>query len=221
MTSMSNQSVLLYHTLLNAERSCSAEPVTRGVFDGGLTAAVAGAAPLQTAYAAHDQWSLHTVPKCAPFLLPGELHLLSFPLQPPEIHYQIQCCFEWQQVVPVMLNLRFHDSEETVSSTLISCLTCRYPASSPTKLLCFTRSSSLIHQLPAQYPSTFIDEQASEVAQKTLRDLVFPNPSGLVMCKLSSLLSQSSLKEILSGFVQSKTAQVSYFLRDYVCGSPG
>lgn len=105
LTCISNWSVLLYHTLLNAERSCAAEPVPRGVSGGGLTAAVAGAASLQTTYAAHDQWSLHTVPKCAPFLLPEKLPLLSFPLQPPEAHYQVQWCLEWQQVVPVMLRV--------------------------------------------------------------------------------------------------------------------
>lgn len=105
LTCISNWSVLLYHTLLNAERSCAAEPVPRGVSGGGLTAAVAGAASLQTTYAAHDQWSLHTVPKCAPFLLPEKLPLLSSPLQPPETHYQVQWCLEWQQVVPVMLRV--------------------------------------------------------------------------------------------------------------------
>ena len=45
--------------------------------------------------------------------------------------------------------------------------------------------------------------------QKTLHDLVLPNPSQLVVCKLSSLLSQSSIQELLKGFVRSNTAQVS------------
>ena len=126
----------------------------------------------------------------------------------------------------------FHDSKENISSDLISCLTCRYPASSPTKLLCFTRSSLLIHQLPTQYPSSVIDTQTNKAAEQTLCDMVIPKPSQLVMCKLSSLLSQSSLKEMLSGFVQSKTAQVSFharkillrlcrlvfkFLQDHIC----
>ena len=85
----------------------------------------------------------------------------------------------------------------------------RNSASSPTKLLCFTRSSPLIHQLPAQHPSSVFETQAAGDTQKTLHDLVFPNPSQLVVCKLSSLLSQSSIQELLKGFVRSNTAQVS------------
>ena len=82
-------------------------------------------------------------------------------------------------------------------------------SSSPTKLLCFTRSSPLIHQLPAQHPSSVFETQPAWYAQMALHDLIFPNPSQLVVCKLSSLLSQSSVQELLKGFVCSNTAQVS------------
>ena len=51
--------------------------------------AVASAVLLQAAHAAHDQRGLHTVPKYAPLLLPGELHLLPGSLQPPGAHPQI------------------------------------------------------------------------------------------------------------------------------------
>ena len=90
--------------------------------------------------------------------------------------------------------------------------TLRNPASSPTKLLCFTRSSPLIHQLPAQYPSTVLANSvlANSVTQQTLSDLVFPEPSKLVVCTLSSLLSQSTVQEMLKGFVLSDMAQVSF-----------
>ena len=81
---------------------------------------------------------------------------------------------------------------------------------SPTKLLCFTRSSPLIHQLPAQYPSSVFEAQATGDVHQTLCNLVFPEPSRLVVCKLSSLLSQSSVQEMLRGFVRSDTAQVSF-----------
>ena len=86
----------------------------------------------------------------------------------------------------------------------------RNPLCSSTKLLCFTRSSSLIHQLPAQYPSPVLDAQAASTFQCTLCDLVFPDPSKLVVCTLSSLLSQSSMQEMLKTFVLSDKAQVSF-----------
>ena len=83
-------------------------------------------------------------------------------------------------------------------------------ASSPTKLLCFTRSSPLINQLPAQYPSSFVELKIAAFAHQTLHDLVFPNPSQLVVCKLSSFLSQSSIQELLKRFLQFDTAQVRF-----------
>ena len=85
----------------------------------------------------------------------------------------------------------------------------RNPASSPTKLVCFTRYSPLIHQLPAQYPSSIFPAQTARAAQQTLCELVFPDPSQLMVCKLSSLLSQNCMQELLKEFVQSGTAKVN------------
>ena len=90
----------------------------------------------------------------------------------------------------------------------------RNPASSPTKLLCFPRSSPLIHQLPAKYPSSIFEAQVAGNAQQTLHDLVFANPSQLVVCKLSNILTQSSVQQMLKGFVQSDTDQVSLCARN-------
>ena len=95
-------------------------------------------------------------------------------------------------------------------TTFIFHLPNRNPASLPTKLLCFTRSSPLIHQLPAQHPNSVFEAQTSKDSWQTLHDLVFPNPSKLVVCKLSSLLSQSSVQELLREFVQTNTNQVSF-----------
>ena len=86
----------------------------------------------------------------------------------------------------------------------------RNPACSPTKLLCFTRSSSLIHQLPAQYPIPVLDAQAASLSQHILCDLVFPDPSQLVVCTLPCLLSQSRMQEMFKEFVLSDIAQVSF-----------
>ena len=98
----------------------------------------------------------------------------------------------------------------TVSCFFNSIFPHRNLACSPTKLLCFTRSSSLIHQLPAQYPSPVLDTQAARISQKTLCNLVFPDPSKVVVCTLSSHVSQSSMQEMLKEFVQSDKAQVSF-----------
>ena len=77
----------------------------------------------------------------------------------------------------------------------------RIPASSPTKLLCFTRSSPLVDQLLTHY--SFLDAQ-------TASTLVFPDPSQLVVYTLSSLESQSSIQEMLKEFVLSDKAEVSF-----------
>ena len=94
---------------------------------------------------------------------------------------------------------------------LIACLPLRNQAMSPTKLLCFTRSSPLIHQLPAQYPSSVFEAQTNGDVHQTLCNLVFPEPSQLVVCKFSSLLSQSSVQKVLRGFVRSDTAKVIFY----------
>ena len=76
-------------------------------------------------------------------------------------------------------------------------------------MLCFTRSSPLIHQLPAQYPSSIFDVQTKlEDIQKTLKDLVFEKTEQLVVCKLSSVISQTAVQELLKGFIHSDKTNV-------------
>ena len=55
-----------------------------------------------------------------------------------------------------------------------------------------------------------LDVEAARDVQQTLRDLVFPDPSQLVVFKFSSLLSQRSIQELLKGFVQCDEDQVSF-----------
>ena len=82
-------------------------------------------------------------------------------------------------------------------------------AGSPNKILCFTRSSPLIHQLPAQYPSSIFDVQAKpEDIQKALKDLVFEKTDQLVVCKLSSVISQTAIHELLKNFIHSDKTNV-------------
>ena len=76
----------------------------------------------------------------------------------------------------------------------------RESISSPNKLLCFTRSSRLIHQLPNMHPSTTFDTHAVVNKIKELENLVFAESDKLFFCKLSRVSSQSSLKELLKTF---------------------
>ena len=92
----------------------------------------------------------------------------------------------------------------------VTCIcTCRDIGGSPNKVLCFTRSSPLIHQLPVQYPSSIYDMQTKpEDIQKTLKDLVFEKTNQLVVCKLSSVNSQRAIDEQLKNFIHSDKSNV-------------
>lgn len=73
-------------------------------------------------------------------------------------------------------------------------------------MLCFTRSSQLIHLLPAQHPSPVIGTQANP--EQDLKEYVFDDPNALVVCKLSSVLSQSAVQDLLKNFIKSDTAKI-------------
>ena len=71
-----------------------------------------------------------------------------------------------------------------------------------TKLLCFTRSSPLIRQLPPEFPSTSVTTSVEE-SQEFLKDHVFSDTHSLMMCKVSSQHSQSKLEKLLEKFIKS------------------
>ena len=50
-----------------------------------------------------------------------------------------------------------------------SMLYCSEPQTTPSKVLCFTRSSPFIHQLPAQYPSQALELQSKEDSKQILQ----------------------------------------------------
>ena len=84
---------------------------------------------------------------------------------------------------------------------------------SPNKLVFFTRSSPLIHSLPAQFPTSVIGiHQDFESTTKTVSDLVFEETEKVMVHKLSTLHSQSSVQEMLRDFVESKAAEVCLLL---------
>lgn len=74
--------------------------------------------------------------------------------------------------------------------------------------MCFTRSSTLVHILPAQFPP----DQAT-LSTSTLTDLIFSDTHKLVMYNLSNLLLET-VKEILREFITSSDAELCVLLID-------
>ena len=83
-------------------------------------------------------------------------------------------------------------------------LTCR----SATKVLCYTRSSPLIHQLPAEFPCPSLGSKMEARARDVLEKFVFLETNKLVMYKLSSILSQTTIQDFIRNFLDSETAEV-------------
>lgn len=80
--------------------------------------------------------------------------------------------------------------------------------------MCFTRSSPLVHTIPAQFPHLTMTETQQDLAtvKKTLSDLVLEDTDKLVMYKLSNLQSQSSVQDLLRDFVSSDSTEVCVLL---------
>ena len=76
----------------------------------------------------------------------------------------------------------------------------------PTKLLCFTRSSPLIHQLPTEYPATATatTRTVTKYVENLVREHIFTNLDLLSICKVAVGHSQNKLEKILSSFAISK-----------------
>ena len=72
-----------------------------------------------------------------------------------------------------------------------------------TKLLCFTRSSPLIRQLPPEFPIKTASSSVNE-SQKFLEAHVFLDTHSLMMCKVSSQHTQSKLEKLLEDFIKSE-----------------
>jgi hypothetical protein len=73
------------------------------------------------------------------------------------------------------------------------------------RLLLFTRSSALIHQLPSRYPST---SQPSCDYDDLVRNLICGFTEDVSICKLSSITSQAGMMDVLNSFWMSKKQQV-------------
>ena len=81
---------------------------------------------------------------------------------------------------------------------------CRDATRSPSKLVCFTRSSTLLHTLPVQYPYAEVDQTNSSI--------IFEQTDKLIMQKLSNLPSHDSLQELLVNFLSCNKAEVCLLL---------
>ena len=79
---------------------------------------------------------------------------------------------------------------------------------SATKILCFTRSSPLIHQLPAEFPLSSLGSQMGTGSQKVLEDCGFMETDKLMIYKLTRILSQTRFQDLLNSFLESETAEV-------------
>ena len=71
----------------------------------------------------------------------------------------------------------------------------------PSKLLCFTQSSALVHKLPVTYP----EGEGSPADSSLLSRLVYTKPDEVIVCRLASLQTQSSVQELLKEFTNPGT----------------
>ena len=71
----------------------------------------------------------------------------------------------------------------------------------PNKVLCFTRSSQLVHQLPTQFKAYTLNLQHSK--NVLLQDIVFEETEKLLICKLTNAVSQAAFQDLLKEFIHS------------------
>ena len=83
---------------------------------------------------------------------------------------------------------------------------------SPNKLLCYTRSSTLVHDLPAQFPSLATTKKILDTDKTTVANFIIEKTDKLMMHKLSILPSQTSVQQLLREFVSSEVAEVCVLL---------
>jgi len=96
--------------------------------------------------------------------------------------------------------LGFGQVLKPIGTSFFTILSMLFVYRSNTRVLCFTRTSPLIHNLPSMYPSTVhsVTEQADH--EKNLSSQVYNHVPELVVCKLESVRSERSVKEMLKEF---------------------
>ena len=83
------------------------------------------------------------------------------------------------------------------------------PGCCPSKLICFTRSSQILHQIPSVFSSSLhMNNVPDAAAEKLVGDLFISNTRILQVCKLSSISSYTTINELLKCFSLSDTHSV-------------
>ena len=80
----------------------------------------------------------------------------------------------------------------------------------PNKLLCFTRSSSIIHHLPTIYPHPGALKRGISDDKDTtlLKELIHDDLTQVQVCQVLSVQSQTVIQEMLSDFLQEPDKRV-------------
>lgn len=89
-----------------------------------------------------------------------------------------------------------------------------YRSYSPTKLICFTRSSQLVHQLPTHHPTSShrLPSEADDGLEQVVKEMVFSDPTCVVVYKLSTVTTFTLVNELLRSFASSESQQVMLFV---------
>lgn len=121
-------------------------------------------------------------------------------------HFNLQALIERQlQVLELDDRIDRYYSGFTVQ---LSQIIFRSTTGTANRLLLFTRSSALIHQLPARYPGTGSYSQLSCDYDDLIRNLVYKYPEDVCVCKLSSINSQAGMTDVLNSFWLSKQQRI-------------
>jgi hypothetical protein len=102
-----------------------------------------------------------------------------------------------------------HQAHFSLKNLIQKYIKCQiHPWNSTSKVLCFTRSSSLIHQIPAMYPKSSIQQPMGDDVKQTLQSLVHEDVEKLMVFKLSSVSSQRHVLELLHTFTRSDQVKI-------------
>lgn len=86
---------------------------------------------------------------------------------------------------------------------LIFLFLCR--GSNANKLVCFTRSSEDLHQLPSHFPSSLVESSCKAQNKSILQELVFSDTEKLVVQKLSTMTTFTNVSDLLKSFAEHPT----------------
>ena len=86
----------------------------------------------------------------------------------------------------------------------------RDSSASPNKILCYTRTSPLIHDLPSQF---HMKGQATlQISAKKIKELIIDDIEQLALLKLSGVVTQTVIDKFLKNFLQSDKTKVCTLL---------